>query len=170
MNQFQLDSQDPTPADYIFMQEALLEAEKAAADGEVPVGAVLVKDGQIIVRAHNQREMSGDPTAHAEIIVLQEAAKLARNWRLTGLSLYVTLEPCTMCAGALVLARIDRLIYGARDSKAGAVGSLMNIVQDERLNHYVKVSSGVMEAECGKILKDFFRQRRKSNRTDSEGL
>jgi tRNA(adenine34) deaminase len=150
------------PNDIIFMREALVEAQKAAALGEVPVGAVIVKDGGIIARAHNQRELTGDPTAHAELIALQEAAKIAKHWRLTGMSLYVTLEPCTMCAGALVLARIDRLIYGASDPKAGAAGSLMNVVQDERLNHRVEVSAGILAEECGKILKDFFRERRQS--------
>lgn len=152
LNQESLDTQ--------FMQAALVEARKAKALGEVPVGAVMVKEGQIITRAHNLRETTGDPTAHAELIALQEAAKIYKHWRLTGMTLYVTLEPCTMCAGALVLARIDRLVYGASDPKAGAVGSLMNVVQDERLNHRVEVSAGILADECGKILKDFFRERR----------
>jgi len=143
-----------------FMREALREAEKAAEVQEVPVGAVVVANGKIIARAHNLRETTGDPTAHAEILALREAARINKHWRLTGMSLYVTLEPCSMCAGALVLARIDRLIFGASDPKAGAVGSLMNLVQDPRLNHRVEVTAGILGDECGKILKDFFKKRR----------
>jgi tRNA(adenine34) deaminase len=146
--------------DIVFMREALVEAEKAADLGEVPVGAVIVRDGAIIARAHNLRETTGDPTAHAELLVLQKVAKISKHWRLTGMELYVTLEPCTMCGGAMVLARIDRLIYGASDPKAGAAGSLMNVVQDGRLNHRVEVSAGILADECGKILKDFFKERR----------
>lgn len=145
-----------------FMREALFEAEKAADLKEVPVGAVIVAGGEIIARAHNLRETTGDPTAHAEVLALREAARINKHWRLTGMSLYVTLEPCTMCAGALVLARINRLIFGAADPKAGAVGSLMNLVQDPRLNHRVEVTAGILGDECGKILKEFFRERRKN--------
>ena len=147
-------------ADYYFMLEALKEAVQAAQLGEVPIGAVLVQEGQIIARAHNLREINHDPTAHAEILVLRKAADCHGHWRLTGTTLYVTLEPCPMCAGALVQARVKRLVYGAADPKAGATGSLMNIVQDERLNHRVEVSSGVLADECGKILKEFFQKRR----------
>ena len=143
-----------------FMREALAEADQAARIGEVPIGAVLVRNDQIIARAHNLRETSGDPTAHAEILALREAAETQRHWRLTGTTLYVTLEPCPMCAGALVQARVERLVYGAADPKAGATGSLMNLVQDDRLNHRVEVTSGVLATECGTILKEFFRERR----------
>lgn len=144
-----------------WMQEALKEAEKAAAIGEVPVGAVIVdENGEIIVRAHNLRETTGDPTAHAEILALREAAKIRKHWRLTGMTLCVTLEPCTMCAGAIVLSRLTRLVYGASDPKAGASGSVYDLVRSEKLNHKVEVYTGIMAEECGKILKDFFKARR----------
>lgn len=146
--------------DQIFMREAITEAIKAAREGEVPIGAVIVFDNQIIARAHNLRETNGDPTAHAEILVLREAASLKKHWRLPGTTLYTTLEPCPMCAGALVMARTKRLVYGASDPKAGAAGSLMNIVQDPRLNHRLEVTGGVLEEECRELLKDFFRERR----------
>lgn len=146
--------------DQIFMREAITEAIKAAREGEVPIGAVIVFDNQIIARAHNLRETNGDPTAHAEILVLREAASLKKHWRLSGTTLYTTLEPCPMCAGAMVMARTKRLVYGASDPKAGAAGSLMNIVQDPRLNHRLEVTGGVLEEECRELLKDFFRERR----------
>lgn len=146
--------------DRFYMREAITEAIKAAQEGEVPIGAVLVFDNQIIARAHNLRETNGDPTAHAEILVLREAASLKKHWRLSGTTLYTTLEPCPMCAGAMVMARTKRLVYGAADPKAGAAGSLMNIVQDPRLNHRLEVSGGVLEEECRELLKDFFRKRR----------
>jgi tRNA(adenine34) deaminase len=143
-----------------FIREAMIEAEKAARIGEVPIGAVIVYDGEVVARAHNLRETTGDPTAHAELLVLRAAAERKHHWRLTDTTLYVTLEPCPMCAGAIVLARVKRLVYGACDPKAGAAGTLMNIVQDSRLNHQVEVASGVLATECGQILKDFFRNRR----------
>lgn len=146
--------------DLYYMEMALEEARYAFGKEEVPIGAVAVLGDEIIARAHNMREMLNDPTAHAEILVLKEAAAKLNNWRLSGVRIYVTLEPCTMCAGALVLARIDTLIYGAADPKAGAVCSLYNILDDNRLNHQVKVISGVKEEECSKILKNFFRSRR----------
>lgn len=146
--------------DQFFMREAIAEAVKAARVGEVPIGAVIVFNDQIIARAHNLRETNGDPTAHAEILVLREAARLKKHWRLLGTTLYTTLEPCPMCAGAMVMARTKRLVYGAADPKAGAAGSLMNIVQDPRLNHRLEVSGGVLEEECRELLKDFFRERR----------
>lgn len=147
-------------ADNYFMKEALQEAEKAQLIGEVPIGAIIVYEGKIVARAHNLRETTGDPTGHAEILAIRKAADLKNHWRLTNMTLYVTLEPCPMCAGAIIQARIKRLVFGASDPKAGATGSLMNLVQDERLNHRVEVTSGILGTECGKILKDFFRERR----------
>lgn len=144
-----------------YMRLALYEAQQAGALGEIPVGAVAVKDGQIVGSSGNRRESANDPTAHAEILAIQEAARKLGAWRLTGVTLYVTLEPCAMCAGALVLARIERLVFGAKDAKAGAVGSLMNLVQDGRLNHQVEVVEGVLAPECSGLLKDFFRQLRR---------
>lgn len=146
--------------DQFFMQEAMEEAIKAAQEGEVPIGAVIVFNNQIIAKAHNLRETNGDPTAHAEILVLREASRLKGHWRLLGTTLYTTLEPCPMCAGAMVMARIDRLVFGAFDPKTGATGSLMNIVQDPRLNHRLKVTGGIKEAECRELLKEFFKERR----------
>ena len=139
-----------------FMKAALREAEKALDIKEVPVGAVIVHDGQIIARAHNQRELLRDPTAHAEMIAITQAASHLQSWRLENTTMYVTLEPCPMCAGAIVLARIPELVFGAFDPKAGAAGSLMDILQDPRLNHRVSVSGGIMENECGAILREFF--------------
>ncbi|MEK6679257.1 MAG: tRNA adenosine(34) deaminase TadA [Nitrospirota bacterium] len=146
-----------------FMQIALNEAEKAAEEGETPIGAVAVLNRKIIAKARNKREIWNDPTAHAEIIALKKTAKKLNRWRLTGLTLYVTLEPCAMCAGAMVLARIDRLVFGCTDPKAGACGTLYNILQDKRLNHQVEITTGVMEKECSALLKKFFKQLR-SNR------
>lgn len=146
--------------DQVFMQEAILEAGEAARKGEVPIGAVIVLNDQIIAKAHNLREITGDPTAHAEVLALREAAKVKRHWRLLGATLYTTLEPCPMCAGAMVMARITRLVYGASDPKAGAAGSIMNIVQDLRLNHRLDVTGGVLEKECGELLKVFFKDKR----------
>lgn len=143
-----------------FMAIALDEARSAAALGEVPIGAALVCDGEVIARAHNLRESAADPTAHAEMIAVREAAVRLGRWRLTGCTLYVTLEPCPMCAGALVNARIDRLVYGAPDPKAGAVGTLMDLSTDVRLNHRYEVTSGVLEEECAGLLTRFFRELR----------
>lgn len=144
-----------------FMSEALAEAEKAFALGEVPVGAVVVKDGQIVGRGHNSTETDKDPTCHAEIAALKDAAKTLGGWRLIGCDMYVTTEPCAMCAGAIVLARIERLYVGTMDPKAGACGSLRNIVCDDRLNHQVELTTGIMQEECSEILKRFFRKLRK---------
>lgn len=143
-----------------FMRLALQEAEEAFARGEVPIGAVIVREGEVIACAHNLRETRQDPTAHAEILALREAASRTGSWRLTGTTMYVTLEPCPMCAGALVLARVGHLVYGAPDPKAGAAGSLMNIPRDERLNHRLEVTGGVLREECGDILQRFFRSLR----------
>ena len=143
-----------------FMELALREAEKAAHAGEVPVGAVVVLDDKVIARGHNRTERDGDPTAHAEIVAIRKASKKIGNWRLSGAELYVTLEPCTMCIGAAVLARIDRLVFGCKDPKSGAVGSLYDISKESRLNHEIKVSQGILEEECSQILKRFFKQLR----------
>ena len=139
---------------------ALREAEKALSQKEVPVGAVVVHEGQIIGRGHNQTETLNDPTAHAEMIAISAAANALQSWRLDNCSLYVTLEPCLMCAGAVILARIDQLIFGAFDPKAGACGSLRNVVQDHRLNHRVDVLSGVLDDLSSELLKAFFHQLR----------
>jgi tRNA(adenine34) deaminase len=142
------------------MQLALDQARLAAMHGDVPVGAVVIDQaGTVLASAGNERELRHDPTAHAELLALREASRQLRSWRLTGLTLVVTLEPCTMCAGALVLARIARLVFGAFDPKAGAVSSLFDVVRDPRLNHRVDVRGGVLEAECGALLTDFFANR-----------
>jgi tRNA(adenine34) deaminase len=147
--------------DESWMAEALAEARLAAAEGEVPIGAVVVCEGRIVGRGRNARERLHDPTAHAEILALQEAARTLSRWRLTGATIYATLEPCPMCAGALVNARIDRLVYAVPDPKAGAAGTLFDVPRDPRLNHRVEVASGVLAEECGGLLKEFFRARRK---------
>jgi tRNA(adenine34) deaminase len=147
--------------DIHFMEEAIKEAKKAFEKDEPPVGAVIVKDGDIIARGHNLRESLQDPTAHAEMLAIRSAATKLGRWRLSDCVIYVTLEPCIMCAGAMVLARLERLVYGAHDPKAGAVGSLMNLVSDERLNHQIEVTSGVLAAESGALLREFFSSRRK---------
>ena len=147
--------------DRVYMQLALEQAQLAFDLGEVPIGAVLVMDGELIARAHNRRETWHDATAHAELMVIQEACKTLGRWRLSGATLYVTIEPCTMCAGAMVLARVDRVVYGSPDPKAGAAESLFNVVDNQALNHRLQVTAGVMEEECRDIMKAFFRQRRK---------
>ena len=149
-----------TEMDATWMAEALAEARKAAAEGEVPIGAVVVYEGRVIGRGRNARETLRDPTAHAEVLALQEAARSLGRWRLTGATVYATLEPCPMCAGALVNARVDRLVYAVPDPKAGAAGTLFDVPRDARLNHRVEVSSGVLAAECGELLSSFFRSRR----------
>jgi tRNA(adenine34) deaminase len=146
--------------DETFMHRALLEAKKAYLKGEVPVGAIITLDGQVIARGHNRREELQDPTAHAEILVIREASERLRSWRLKGATLYVTLEPCSMCAGALVLARVARLVYGAPDPKSGAAGSIMNLVEHEALNHRLDVTSGVLQEECATLLRQFFSELR----------
>jgi tRNA(adenine34) deaminase len=139
---------------------ALDQARLAARHGDVPVGAVVIDQaGNAVAAAGNEREIRHDPTAHAELLALREASRRLQSWRLTGLTLVVTLEPCTMCAGALVLARVARLVFGAFDPKAGAVSSLFDVVRDPRLNHRVEVRGGVLEAECSAVLKDFFASR-----------
>ncbi|MEA3465201.1 MAG: tRNA adenosine(34) deaminase TadA [Thermodesulfobacteriota bacterium] len=147
-----------------FMHLALEQAWQAEALGEVPIGALLVIDGRVIAAAGNRRELWQDPTAHAELIVLREAAKRIKSWRLDGATMYVTLEPCVMCMGGIILARIPRLVYGARDPKGGAVGSLYDFSSDERFNHSVAVSEGVLAEECGEILTNFFRRLRQKKK------
>lgn len=142
------------------MAEAVEEARRAAGEGEVPVGAVIVHADHVIARDHNRTRQLSDPTAHAEVLVLREAARQRGDWRLDGCVLYVTLEPCAMCAGAMVLARIDRLVFAAHDPKAGMCGSLGNLVQDERLNHSIAIESGVLAEESVRLLRDFFQARR----------
>ena len=146
-----------------FIRIALDQAAIAEENSDVPIGAVIVYENQIIGKAYNQREQLQDPTAHAEIIALTQAAGALGTWRLHGCTMYVTLEPCPMCAGALVLARVDRLVYGCADPKTGACGSLYNIVQDDRLNHRLKVTSGILAEQCSQLLQDFFQHRRVEN-------
>jgi tRNA(adenine34) deaminase len=148
------------PTDHDFMKIALEEAQEAYCRGEVPVGAVLVLEGNILARAHNSPIMRNDPTAHAEILALRQAGEKFGNYRLTGAELYVTLEPCIMCAGAIIQARISRVIFGARDPKCGAVVSLYNILADKRLNHQVEITEGILPEECGEIISRFFQQKR----------
>ncbi len=143
-----------------FMEEALLEAEKAYELDEVPIGAVVVKDGRIIGRGHNLRERDKDPTLHAEMIAIRQASAVLGGWRLMDCDLYVTIEPCPMCAGAIQQARIKRLVFGARDPKAGCAGSLYNLLEDPRFNHRVEVTEGIMEDQCSQIMKDYFKQKR----------
>ena len=147
-------------SDERYMRLAVNEARAALDHGDVPVGAVIVRDGVVIARAHNQRELLQDPTAHAEIIALTQASSAVGTWRLTACTLYVTLEPCVMCAGAVVLARVARLVYGADDPKAGACASLYRIPEDARLNHHPQVMAGVLADECAEVLRDFFRAKR----------
>jgi len=141
-----------------YMQYAIGEARRALEAGEVPVGCVIVHDGRIIGKAHNQRETLQDPTAHAEILAITQAAAHLKSWRLEETRLYVTLEPCPMCAGAIILARIAEVYFGAYDAKAGACGTLMNLLEDTRFNHQPKVTAGLMAEECGAILTGFFKQ------------
>ncbi|MBI5136752.1 MAG: nucleoside deaminase [Nitrospirae bacterium] len=142
------------------MADALDEARLAEAAGDVPVGCVVVKNGQVIARGRNRREADQDPTAHAEVLALRDAARAVGHWRLSGCTVVVTLEPCAMCAGALVLARVERLVYGCADPKAGACGSLYEIPGDARLNHRMAIVSGIAAEICGNLLRDFFRTRR----------
>jgi tRNA(adenine34) deaminase len=146
--------------DATFMSLALEEARVAESLGDVPIGAVLVRGDEVLSRAGNARERDRDPTAHAELLVIREASKTLGEWRLEGCELFVTLEPCAMCAGAMVLARLPRLVYATPDPKAGFAGSLGDLVRDPRLNHRLEVTTGVLEAECAEVLRAFFRERR----------
>jgi tRNA(adenine34) deaminase len=143
-----------------FMRLALEEARRCLYHGDVPIGAVVTRTGEVLAAAGNQRELAADPTAHAEILALRAAAAAIGSWRLEGCTLIVTLEPCAMCAGAVVLSRLDRLVFGAADPKAGFAGSLGNLVQDPRLNHTVAITDGVLAEECGDLLRAFFQERR----------
>lgn len=143
-----------------FMRLALEEARRCLYHGDVPIGAVVTRTGEVLAAAGNQRELAADPTAHAEILALRAAAAAIGSWRLEGCTLTVTLEPCAMCAGAVVLSRLDRLVFGAADPKAGFAGSLENLVQDPRLNHTVAITDGVLAEECGDLLRAFFQERR----------
>ncbi len=149
-----------------YMRIAIDQAYIAEENGDVPIGCAIVYNNRVIAKGWNQREQLHDPTAHAEIIALTQAADFIGNWRLNGCTIYVTLEPCPMCAGALVLGRLDRLVYGTPDPKTGAVESLYNIVQDRRLNHRLEVTGGVLQADCQQQLQDFFRRRRIENHTE----
>jgi len=142
------------------MKVALEEAEKAPPLGEIPIGAVIVRGGEILAKAHNYREIWQDPTAHAEIVAIRAAASTLGSWRLTETTLYVTVEPCAMCIGAVILARIPRLVFGTRDPKAGACGSVFDLAADSRLNHQVLVTAGMLEEECQNLLQHFFRRLR----------
>ncbi|KQC06350.1 MAG: hypothetical protein APR62_08045 [Smithella sp. SDB] len=143
-----------------FMKIALEEAQKAYSLGEVPVGAVLVHKGVVLARAHNSPIMNSDPSAHAEMLVLRQAGEKIGNYRLAEAELFVTIEPCIMCAGAIIQARLARVIFGARDQKCGAVVSLYSVLSDERLNHHVEITEGILREECGEILSRFFREKR----------
>jgi len=148
------------PRDDYFMRLAIREAERALEHEDVPIGAVLVRDGEVLSAAHNERELRQDPTAHAEIIAVREAARAVGSWRVLDAVMYVTLEPCAMCAGAIVLARVARVVYGARDPKAGACGSVMDVLGEPRLNHRPDVAGGLLAPECGELLSGFFASRR----------
>lgn len=156
------DDEEGLLQDRRFMRAALLEAGYALRLGEVPVGAVVVAGGRVVGRGHNLRETSRDPTAHAEMVAIREAARLLDTWRLTAASLYVTLEPCPMCAGAIVQSRLSRLVYGAPDPKAGAAGSLVDLVRHPALNHRAVVEAGILEEECREMLREFFQKLRDS--------
>ncbi len=147
--------------DETYMHAALKEAQRAADENEVPIGAVAVKDGKVIARAHNVRERTNDPLGHAEILLIKKCARKLKSWRLEGVTVYVTCEPCVMCAGALVQARVTRLVYGCRDPKAGACASLYEVTRDARLNHRIETVGGVLEEECASMLSDFFRRKRR---------
>ena len=157
-----------TEQDIIYMREALAEAELAHDKGEVPIGAVLVHESRIVGRGHNLRETSNDPTTHAEMVAIRQAAEALDSWRLLDTTLYVTLEPCVMCMGAVILARIPRLVYACRDPRAGAVGSIYNLSSDRRFNHAVEVTEGVLGDECSEMLSGFFRELRAGKKTQKD--
>jgi tRNA(adenine34) deaminase len=148
------------PPDEFFMHLAMREAARATEHDDIPVGAVIVQEGEVIGAAHNERELREDPTAHAEILALQEASRALGSWRVLDSVLYVTLEPCAMCAGAIVLARVPRVVFGASDPKAGAAGSVLDVLAEPRLNHRPQVQSGLLAQECGDLLRAFFASRR----------
>ena len=153
-----------------FMKEALKEAKKAYDKLEVPVGAVIVKDGKIIARAHNQKETKYDTTKHADILAIQKASKKLNSWRLIDCEMYVTLEPCSMCAGALINSRVKKVYIGAKDEKTGAVGSVLNLLEDYKFNHVVEVEKGILQEDCENLLKDFFKMLRKSKKLQAQPI
>jgi len=148
------------------MQAAIIEAERARQKGEVPIGAVIVSDGRVIGRGHNLRETSNDPTTHAELVAIRQAAATTGHWRLLDTTLYVTLEPCVMCMGAIILARIPRLVFACRDPRAGAVGSIYDFSRDDRFNHRVEVTEGVLAEQCSAMLSDFFQELRAGKKSE----
>ena len=148
------------PRDEYFMRLALREATRAAEHDDVPIGAIVVREGEVIGAGHNEREVRADPTAHAEMIALREAARALGSWRVLDSAMYVTLEPCAMCAGAIVLARVPRVVFGTPDPKAGAAGSVLNVLEEPRLNHRPQVQSGLLAEECADVLRAFFATRR----------
>ena len=150
-----------TPSDEHFLRQALTEAQRAFEEGEVPVGAVVVLEGKVIGRGHNRREALNDPTAHAEVLAITAAANHLEDWRLEGCTLYVTKEPCPMCAGAIVNSRVRRLVFGAWDEQAGCAGSLYQLCRDPRFNHQLEVKGGLLEEECSELLREFFQRQRK---------
>jgi tRNA(adenine34) deaminase len=154
--------------DEFFMEEAIKEARKAEELNEVPIGAVIVLDGKIISKAHNLRESKQSAIAHAELLAIDSACKELNNWRLENATLYVTLEPCPMCSGAIILSRIKRVVYGAADPKGGCAGTFMNLLGDERFNHQSEVTKGVLESECGQLLSDFFRNIREKRKEEKK--
>ena len=154
--------------DVHFMEMALEEARQAAREGEIPVGAVLVREGQVLARNHNRREQDRDATAHAEVLVLREACRQLGRWRLSGCALYVTVEPCPMCSGAIVNSRIDTVVYGCPDVKAGGAESIFNIITNPNLNHTATVISGICEEECAQVMKNFFKRRREENKAKKQ--
>jgi len=156
--------------DRAFMQQALAEAEAAARLGEVPIGAVLVHQGAVVGRGYNLRETSNDPTTHAEMVAIRQAAAALGSWRLNDCTLYVTLEPCVMCMGAIILARVPRLVYGCRDPRVGAVGSIYDFSRDDRFNHRVEVTEGVLASECSELLSGFFRLLRARKKEERKPL
>jgi tRNA(adenine34) deaminase len=151
-------------SDEYYMNEAIKEARKAESLAEVPIGAIIVIDGKIISRAHNLRESKQSAVAHAEVLAIEQACQETGSWRLENAHLYITLEPCPMCSGAIILSRVKRVVYGAKDPKGGCAGTLMNLLQDERFNHQSEVTSGVLETECGQLLSDFFRRLREERK------
>lgn len=152
--------------DEIYMREAIREAKKAESIEEVPIGAIIVLNGEIIARAHNLRETTQMPTAHAEILAIEQACRKVNSWRLEGATMYITLEPCPMCSGASIMSRIERVVYGAKDPKGGCAGTFMNLLEDQRFNHQCEVVSGVLEKECGQLLKDFFKNLREKRKEE----
>jgi tRNA(adenine34) deaminase len=148
------------PRDEYFMRLALREAERALEHDDIPVGAIVVREGEVIGSGHNERQLRADPTAHAELIALRDAARTLGNWRVLASVLYVTLEPCAMCAGAIVLARVPRVVFGTPDPKAGAAGSVLNVLAEPRLNHHPQVESGLLAQECADLLRSFFASKR----------